>query len=72
MKLNRLKITLPAHLASTAHHDARIIAETIGRAAFQTVNVPHNIVVSGSSQNGTQIAQVAAAQIPTKGRSNGR
>ena len=72
MKINKLKITLPAHLANTAHHDARAIAEAVGRAIAENGTSPAQIVVTGAAQSGAQIALAAASQIPAKGGKYGR
>ena len=72
MKINKLRITLPAHLAGTAHHDARAIAEAIALQAAKSGSAPDQITVTGNSQTGAQIALAAASQIPSAGGRNGR
>lgn len=71
MKIKKLRITLPAHLAGTAHHDARAIAESVAREIAKSGTAPAQIIVTGSAQTGAQVALAAASQIPAKGGRNG-
>ncbi|WP_238366287.1 hypothetical protein [Mesobacterium pallidum] len=67
MKIRRLTLTLPAHMRGTAEHDARAIAEALGRAltekgAAQSSNLGP-ITLQAHGQMGpvlaTRVAQAA-------------
>ncbi|MGX9357431.1 hypothetical protein ACS3SW_20310 [Roseobacteraceae bacterium S113] len=74
MKITRLSLTLPAHLAGTAHHDARQIAEAMAREIARGATPPAQITAQG--RTGAQIAQSITAQMPRSpskgGSQNGR
>lgn len=70
MRLRKLSLTLPSHLAGTAHHDARAIGEALARELAKGAAPSSQITVTG--QTGAQIAQNVAAQMPRKGGSYGR
>ncbi|WP_147127628.1 hypothetical protein [Shimia ponticola] len=70
MRIKRLKLTLPAHLANTAGHDARAIGEAIAQEIAKGGTPPTQITAKG--QTGAQIAQSVTMQMPRKGGTYGR
>lgn len=70
MKIKRVTIQLPAHLANTAPHDARKIADAVGRALVgQSQNASHlSVNLQGNGQTGAMLAYQTGAQLSKGGR----
>lgn len=62
MRLRRLIITLPPRLRGTAEHDARAIAEAVGRAlAERGADAPLSAEIQGAKRGGAALAHEAGA-----------
>jgi hypothetical protein len=70
MKIRRLTLTLPARMKNTAHHDARTIAEAVGRALYDNGGQTGPITLQGRGQAGNILATRAASALP-KGDKHG-
>ena len=72
MKIKRVTIQLPAHLKNSAPHDARRIADAVGRALVGQGNIASNLSVNlqGNGQTGAMLAHQVGAQL-SKGGGNG-
>ena len=70
MKVKRLTLTLPPHLANTAVHDARLIADAVGTTLHKSgaKEAPAKIELAGRGLSGAVLAQEIGAKIgPAKG-----
>lgn len=74
MRVKRLQITLPAHLRHTATHDARAIAEAVGRAIHQNGGHAESVEIQGHNLTGPVLAQEVGMRISNSkgGTRNGR
>ncbi|PTX56103.1 hypothetical protein C8N43_0754 [Litoreibacter ponti] len=70
MKVKRLKVVLPAPMAATSTHDARAIAEAVGKAIGQGATPDGPIKTDSHGQRGTVLAGQVAAGL--KGGKHGR
>ncbi|MCP5073790.1 MAG: hypothetical protein GY947_10915 [Rhodobacteraceae bacterium] len=73
MRIKRLRITLPAHLKDTAHHDARAIAEAVGQAlsGHSQDTGPATVNLQGHGQSGAVLASQVGSQLSKGGRNGG-
>lgn len=71
MRVRRLTLVLPARMKHTAHHDARAIAEALGRALHDNGGQSGPVRLPGHGHNATVLATRVAAALPRGGR-NGR
>ena len=72
MKINRLKIVLPARMKATAHHDARRIAEQLAERMYQTGSDQREVKVNGAGQGANEIGLRVSGAVRGKGGSHGR
>ncbi len=72
MKIKRLRITLPARMKATAHHDARLIAERLAERIHQTGSDQRDFTVTGRGQSANTLGLHLAQSVRGKGGSHGR
>jgi predicted esterase len=71
MKIRHLTLTLPARMKNTAHHDARTIAEAVGRALHDNGGQTGPITLQGYGQGASILATRAASALPKGGQHGG-
>ncbi len=71
MKIRRLTLRLPARMKATAHHDARVIAEAVGKALYENGGQASPVQLNGHGQAGSVLATRAAASLAKGGKHGG-
>ena len=69
MRVKRIRIVMPAGSRDLAAHDARAIAEAVGRALAKGATAPAApITVAGQGRHGAALADSVAGALPKGGR----
>lgn len=71
MRIRRLRLSLPARMKATAHHDARAIGEAVAQALHDNGGQATTVTLSGHGQNSTVIATRVASALPPGGKHGG-
>lgn len=71
MRIRRLRVSLPAHMKDTAHHDARQIAQAIALAVHANGGQGANIELNAHGQSSAVLAQRVSAALPKGDRHGG-
>lgn len=72
MRIRRLTLTLSPRMRGTAGHDARMIAEALGRALAERGAASGPIILDGLGQSASVLSQrIAQAASPKGGRHGG-
>ena len=72
MKIKRLRITLPARMKHTAHHDARLIAERLAMQIHQTGTDQREFTVAARGQSASTLGLHLSQAARGKGGGHGR